>query len=643
MPISSSCGDVTSLGIFTKKLENDAPVLNVRNTRDTNRQRMLLSIRLCLLLAIVVHVCAIQCTSDTGDFGGDVQKAIADALVNCTGNAVVEVSIWDNGKNYTIDGSTYNYSVILRGNSLSVQDADIKFSRLSMVSLEGLNLFGNETRILFDTCNGVYFRNMSVQNLTTAISIIGSQVLSISGSIFSHNTNTIFAATAASIRVDQSNFLNNVVPSGSANALIYCTGGSINVTRSIFQGVTDRCIIPAQNTKHMTDNLLDTCALYFEANSSFVDTTFARNQVTQDFLIASADGLDAIIQNTTFESNTGPLMASHDLTVTNSTFRGNQLVDRLHYGLIYTSHALHITSSTLLQNGGTTPDFGVIRSETSITMENTNITENTFSSITFGQSAFLLCQPRVPSTTILPCPITITSVTCDSNSAASIAGCGITISNSTFRGNSDSSIFDLGNPQMRGSAFLDYAGTPDGSDGVIPMFTSFGGGIIIDSCDFYNNTMVAGVGNGGQSEINNSTFRNNTGTSISLTAGDLNVFNSTFFGGNSCPAIGGCAISVVAVFSQSNVNITGSHFSSYRAHQGAAVLLTNATVTLNGCLFSENHAETYGGAILSVKTALHVTKTRFKKNTANLYGGSIYETQDISLVISTPTPMPTGI
>lgn len=72
------------------------------------------------------------------------------------------------------------------------------------------------------------------------------------------------------------------------------------------------------------------------------------------------------------------------------------------------------------------------------------------------------------------------------------------------------------------------------------------------------------------------------------------------------------------------LNLSDLALANGNAEAGGALLVVDATITLDGCTFSDNNAAAFGGAVLLAGSELTATDVSFVGNSAQITGGALY-------------------
>jgi predicted outer membrane repeat protein len=149
------------------------------------------------------------------------------------------------------------------------------------------------------------------------------------------------------------------------------------------------------------------------------------------------------------------------------------------------------------------------------------------------------------------------------------------------------------------------------------------GTLIINNCNFTNNSAntYGGLGGaifGNETIIKNSTFNNNSGNygGAILNDGNLTVTECYFI--NNLGSFGGAIASKLQ--GMNNLTVNNSYFEYNNASEGGAILCD--TLTLSNCSFYNNSAKNFGGAIHCQKDSM-ITESNFETNTSKHLGGAI--------------------
>ncbi len=142
--------------------------------------------------------------------------------------------------------------------------------------------------------------------------------------------------------------------------------------------------------------------------------------------------------------------------------------------------------------------------------------------------------------------------------------------------------------------------------------------------NFYSSSSLAPVmGNGGNVDINNCTFKDNSadnGGAIYMNGGKLSITDSLFVN-NNAKKYGGA----ISCENEAHAEIYNSRFESNTANEeagGAIYLLESTLITKN--VEINNCQAPFGGAITSLKSEINLTGFKSKNNRAKYYGGSVY-------------------
>ena len=175
----------------------------------------------------------------------------------------------------------------------------------------------------------------------------------------------------------------------------------------------------------------------------------------------------------------------------------------------------------------------------------------------------------------------------------------------------------------------------EGNGGAISFYNT--GELVIDNCNFINNTVVLNDGEalGGaiythgtsnnfvDLQITNSNFINNSavtdGGAINTKFGNINI-NNCLFSENTVGRDGGA----ISSRGTSNVIVENSKFINNRADEwGGAINNWLSDYSINNCILTNNYAGTNGGAVSTCGLNTLITNTKIYNNTASEEGGAI--------------------
>lgn len=154
--------------------------------------------------------------------------------------------------------------------------------------------------------------------------------------------------------------------------------------------------------------------------------------------------------------------------------------------------------------------------------------------------------------------------------------------------------------------------------------------LMISKCHVLNSTAWngsgGGVSNSGSLIINDSTFSGNlcshSGGAV-YSGGIALTINNCVFSRNSSYGNGG-AIDFYT-YSRGQLTLTNCTFANNTASFNGGALSAGSTVTIAGCVFSGNHAESGGGVFISEFGTITVNATTFSDNVATMGSGGAYE------------------
>ena len=437
---------------------------------------------------------------------------------------------------YTITGSDFiNNTAAGSGGAINAVYGSV--GDINATTFTGNSADGGGGAIHLQAANGSYnAADLTVSNSTFE----DNHAVSIGGAIV--------ASTGSTLKVYNSDFINNYIQGGTAGGTdggaIYSSNGIVEVVNSYFENNR------AGDGGNDSGGGIESHGA--DAKLTVTGSDFISNSADDGGAIINYAGSQLTVSGSNFQNNTvrdqGGAIANtsnadalSNATIKTSTFTGNSAAN--YGGAVYNTGIIDIQNSTF---GGTGAGEG--------------------NSANYGGAVYIGTN-ATPTGSTHTATITNTDFI---NNSASVSGGAIYAGSNT--------VTNINGSRFEGNSSVEYGGA---------IFNA--GNMTIDSTDFVNNTV----------QVNDSSNVHGDGGAIyNAQTGTLTIKNSTFDSNKSLAP--GNSPSGSAIFSPGKVSISNSDFlNNYSDGVSNVYLYSQNDHVIDGSTFTNNHTQWNGGAIFA--------------------------------------------